>query len=119
MYGEKRFPYEPGNCLSACVASILELPITAVPNFIDPRDDRDGLWAARLDAWLAGLGWYAVHAPGSSAGAPDEFCIAWGLSVRGRPHAVVAAGDRIVHDPDPKCTGLETVLGTIFLAPAA
>lgn len=25
---------EPGDCLRACVASILELPLSAVPNFV-------------------------------------------------------------------------------------
>lgn len=38
-----------GNCIAASIASVLELPINQVPNFVaDPTDD----WWAELQRWL-------------------------------------------------------------------
>jgi hypothetical protein len=117
-FGVNRWPFEPGDCLSACIASILEIPIQEVPGFVDMRDDRDGLWAERLDAWLGPMGLRAICLPAHAVAAlpPDHHCIFHGLSVKGHEHAVVAMDGEIVHDPHPSRTGLARVDGVILLA---
>ena len=108
---------EGGDCLRACVASILELPIEAVPNFGgEPPFDQ---WMKRLIQWLnerrLGVGYSKIDDLHVALTGP---CI---LGIRtkeherlGRPpewsHAVVGVcrwylGDPtfdIVHDPLPE-----------------
>lgn len=45
-----------GDCLTACVASILELPYELVPHFVAEDD-----WWGCYTRFLAGFGLYAVH----------------------------------------------------------
>lgn len=91
-----------GDCFSACVASLLELPLAEVPYF---NDD----WPASFDAWLRARGFYSLvitipqgMAPGWY---PEGYYILGGQCARGS-HAVVARGDAIVHDPNPAREGL-------------
>jgi hypothetical protein len=101
-FGTKRWPFEPGNCLSACVASILELPVEAVPHFIEKSDPYEGIWAERLDDWLAGFGLRALVLPISIVIAPPVgFYVLCGRSVKGHEHAAVAKNGYVVHDPYP------------------
>jgi hypothetical protein len=125
-FGVKRFPYVPGNCLSACIASILEIPLEEVPNFVDTSDHRDGLWVGRLNAWLGQLGLYAychlanefdVHLdPPRGTLLMDDFYIAYGRSIKGNLHAVVCKDNCMVHDPDERQTGLVSIEGVIAIA---
>jgi hypothetical protein len=97
-----------GNCLAACVASILECPLADVPNFALERD----CWSA-LQTWLVRQGLMAIRLtmPEASFPLPRTFCILTGDSPR-RPvyHAVVGEWEqcawRIVHDPHPQGGGL-------------
>ncbi len=122
-WGWWRPPYEPGNCLSACVASILGLSIDEVPNFIHLDDVHEEQWAERMGAWLAQFGLHAVHMPvdGEQLGdvAPDALYILCGRSVRDFEHAVVASGECVVHDPHPSRTGLRSAHRMIFIVPSA
>jgi hypothetical protein len=122
-----------GDCLRACVASILEYDAGEVPNFAE-LDFFNG-----LDEWLSAYGrrflrisltggydsaaiWfgYPTHA--------DDFMIVWGESPRlkndgGRKtHAVVGRakgyGIEIVHDPHPDKTGLKSIEGFGWLVRA-
>jgi hypothetical protein len=109
-FGVKRFPYLPGNCLSACVASILDLPIESVPLFVEKSDPCDGVWSERLDAWLQQRGLRALILPASVVFVPPlGFYILYGRSVKNHEHAVVAKDNSIVHDPHPSRTGLAKV----------
>ena len=45
LFGEGR-----GNCLPACIASVLELPLEAVPHFVLEDD-----WVGALQTFLEGL----------------------------------------------------------------
>ena len=61
-----------------------------------------GAWVA----WLRPRGFYAFSMPyDAAAWAPEGFYILGGISPRG-PHAVVARGHEIVHDPNPCRAGL-------------
>lgn len=112
-----------GNCFSACVASLLDLPISEVPYFMD---ETSGVkWYAQLDAWLAPRGYYALHFNIVDRAAydrenlwPKGYYILGGKSPRG-DHAVVARGAEVVHDPHPSRDGLDpaTVDGFTLLVP--
>lgn len=98
-----------GNCLAACVASLLELEIGEVPNFRLATDPWGG-----MQAWLGARGLFAVRCPADPERiypTPRVHCILTGPSPRNPvAHAVIGewAGveTRIVHDPHPDGTGL-------------
>jgi len=98
---------EPGNCMSACLASLLDLPVSEVPNFaaLGPLGYWDG-----MQRWLAGRGLYLFElksAPCHTPGAPEDLnYIASGKSSRGLLHAVVMREGQIAHDPHPSGAGL-------------
>ena len=102
-----------GNCLSACFASLLHIPIEDVP-YLESDDVEPQI--AKFATWLKAYGLYPLmlspgaHVPG--------FHIISGHSPRGRgTHAVVAVGDTIVHDPHPSKAGIRDVVHKIVLVP--
>ncbi len=130
LFGVRRYPFAPGNCLSACVASILEMPIEEVPLFVDRHDpsvitQADGIfwaphdyfWTKRLDAWLAKHGLQAKYFDPCDPEVAPDFHILYGYSVLGNEHAVVGHAGRVVHDPHPSRTGLAYVTGVICIEP--
>jgi hypothetical protein len=120
-FGVKRFPHVPGNCLSACIASILEMPVEEIPNFVDTSDYRDGLWVGRLNAWLETLGLYAYTVLADEwdvhTNPPVGYYIAYGRSINNNLHAVVCKDNCMVHDPDSRRTGLVSVEGVVVIVP--
>lgn len=127
-----------GNCFTACVASILELPIDAVPNFC--VDYGEGEWWIELEKWLA-----------PRALAPLLFCVnkgeqadrdaVWaffdgehgfyahrsvpvivsGKNEHGVAHSIVSYWDAdaeaiATHDPNPRSTGLVSFRDIIAFA---
>ncbi len=122
-----------GNCLTAVVASLLELPIEAVPNFVqdhvdhaeDEADDAgDWNWWTRLSRFITEQG-HQMHylrnvedptpVPADKATFPDpepgEFYTVSGISPRdSRIHHIVIYRDGVmVWDPHPDRTGLAVV----------
>jgi hypothetical protein len=101
-----------GNCFAACVASILELPLEDVPNFVL---EGEGWWNA-AKAWLHERGYallwvkhdavacgYVDPNPLIDAG---HYIITTGQSPRGEfLHCVIEHRGRIVHDPHPSRDG--------------
>ena len=101
-----------GNCLAACVASILEVSLESVP------DLQCGVNFRGLQEYLAGFNLTAIwlHCPelGSAyVGYTPEYCILIGDSPRNEKlrHAVVGRpkgyGYETVHDPHPDGYGLK------------
>lgn len=103
-----------GNCLQACLASLLELPLDDVPNFCSPDLGPVEKWSLRMQSWLAevhGLGWIpvlpsdqgeATYPEGTVIGYPRGLSIKTGKSPRGDfQHSCVARDGEIVHDPYP------------------
>lgn len=82
---------ERGNCLQACVASLLDLPIEQVPNFCEAR--QSGEWFEPFMGWLRERGWTAVYfKPPIGSFEPylqEVYCIAMGPSPRGFWHATI------------------------------
>lgn len=97
-----------GNCYAACVASIFEVPLSAVPHpTADEGTDKDG-WArytARMHREFfvpRGLAEITFPAP-DNRWHPMGYAILGALSPRfeGELHAVVTLDGRIVWDPHP------------------
>ena len=101
------FTVPGGNCFAACVASLLEVSLSRVPNFHNEED-----WATALAAWLLPRGMYPVYVGlqgGKDAWRPQGLYILGGQSPRGAwGHAVLAKGNVIVHDPHASRDGVTT-----------
>jgi hypothetical protein len=97
------------DCLTACLASIFELAIDAVPvRAMDGWLEEARRWV--LERWGFHFETLAASQPGDHLSRqtwlPDGYSIlitmADGLGVDGTPHAVVALDGVIVHNPDPR-----------------
>jgi hypothetical protein len=123
-------PENNGDCLRACLASILEMPALHVPllgGYL--KGERNQL--LDLGAWLRRFGYTYVYAKADTtylALALDHveglvevsvYYIGCGPTVRGTKHAVVLQGPaaEIVHDPHPSRAGLLEVTDLLFLVP--
>lgn len=102
-----------GNCFAACLASILELPITDVPNFFDLAPDEPGPWWKVVRDWLRPHGFGIITIAFEKAESWDELCldgyhIVSGKSPRmeGAHHSTVWYRGRMVHDPHPDQSGI-------------
>src|SRR5580700_3839101 len=90
-----------GNCLSACIASILEIPLDEVPLFHDPSSPVYVPQVVRLNAWLEPRGLRAEEITfrpfpiellySDPFSTDDDLFILGGMSPRGRGHVVVAS----------------------------
>lgn len=87
-----------GNCLAACVASVLECRLEAVPEF-----GYDG-WYQQLENWLMRQQMRLLRS--DSEQTRLGIAIAVGNSERNLRHAVVWYDGRMLHDPHPGRTGL-------------
>lgn len=114
-------PHAWGDCHRACVASILELPCEAVPNFCAPPAGdqwQEGRWREREYAWMRSQGLVPIvtaYAPEAELDAlldnsvyynPGIYWILGGTSRNGTGHSVVAFDGRIVHDPSLDDSGI-------------
>lgn len=103
-----------GDCLRACVATLLSMDLDEVPHFVQYIDHPDGtdplLW------WWALIGFLVAHAS-HVEWIDDKDCTGWsiatGLSPRGHQHAVVYHDGALIHDPHPSRSGLLDVEGHI------
>lgn len=105
-------PEERGDCFSACLASILELPLSEVPRFceIDGSD-----WGDDIDDWLSRFDLFYVEIRISEYFKASTlprcgYYILCGDSPRERPHSVVGFKDTVYWDPHPDRTGLKGTL---------
>ncbi len=102
------FGFPDGNCYSACLASIFEVPLADTPQGLG----RDPIGAIRrINDWLAprGLSLVAHTYDARKAWLPpaDPWVILQGRSPRGEfLHATVGRGGEVIHDPHPSRGGL-------------
>jgi hypothetical protein len=133
-----------GNCLSACLASIMEIPVDVVPNFCyDGADDEPfGLlppgstWLERLAHWLSNHGWGMMtvdwNEPPTGWILANTYVIASGPNPDGIFHALVGHVDggrldhekkqwhwdvKILHDPNPSQRGITEIRDLIVVFP--
>jgi hypothetical protein len=110
---DQTIPFEAGsvvlgNCLQACVASIHELPIEAVPHFVQFEN-----FGEALRLWLDGRGFALVERatlkhPDIAPWQPGVPILAFGKSPRGGwAHSVVWQDGDLLHDPHPSHDGLD------------
>lgn len=105
-----------GNCLAACIASLLELPITEVPN-VEVLFDADNptFYYSTLQIWLKSKGyqikednrfkifhWGGAIEPETT----DKYYLVTGVSPRGVKHVCIYKNGKLVHDPHPSQEGL-------------
>lgn len=98
-------PTTPGDCYSAVLATLLDLPLSAVPYFAAQHQHSPHAFYDAVETYLASQG-YAVYYHATPA--PGEYHILSGTSPRDPTlhHAVVARDGIIVHDPHPSRAGL-------------
>lgn len=105
-----------GNCLAACLASLLELPLWMVPPFEDMFGRNE--WRARISEWLKLVhDMEMVRTDGHQPEGLPEFYVTCGMSSRGVGHAVIYSAGALVHDPHPSGDGVVKVDWTWHLAP--
>jgi hypothetical protein len=125
-----------GNCLAAAIASILEIPLAAVPQWEEMfGGGRPSVWLNSFHNFLAGYGLQReIHQQDPMI---DDYYLAIGPSPRSTPetpfdHCAIYRAGRFVHDPYPGGIGIEhptefmvfvprfsveTVLGEIVAGP--
>lgn len=99
---------EHGNCVPACIASILDLPLAEVPHFAAVHGP---YFMQHMREWFEnqGMGVCYIDADGRDPIPYPHgvFSIATGKSPRGEfLHSVVWRGRKIYHDPHPSRAGI-------------
>lgn len=102
-----------GNCFAACLASLFDLGIDDLPNFVAQQRERDGSdWAVPVREWLRarGFGIVMIGLNGDESVLRElgGFYIVSGQSVPGVWHATLWSGGRLVHDPHPSQCGIRS-----------
>ena len=96
------------DCIRACVATILEIPIETIPNFM--VEDRVEMWIDELRQWLAPMGFSAMCLffldETEEENTRGILCGAGGPGPRGKPHMVVWRDGQMVWDPHPDGGGI-------------
>ena len=120
---QTRFGYPEGNCLMACVASILEVPLEELPDLHEECDT----WNEEEEKWVWEGDWWgvlseAVKARGWKAlGVKEGHLAPWGFAIAGGDspradvvdeegknvgHVIVCLDGKPWHDPHPSGAGL-------------
>jgi hypothetical protein len=112
-------PQRMGNCVSACVASLLSRPLEEVPHFGeeglalgDTLEDGVGhgvAWRAMMLGYMAANGYAPVELDDVDQAEPGEYLFVAGLSPRGVMHQVIYRDGLLWHDPHPSHDGLVDV----------
>jgi hypothetical protein len=102
-----------GNCFTACMASLLDLPIEAVPHFTEmiPVGPE---WVDLINGWLRRFGLAYLEFEITDVAGWKPFLDGLGYHVlsgpsprhEGATHAVIARGGAMVFDPHPSDEGL-------------
>jgi len=115
---KQEFAHKPeigqyGDCERAVIASLLDLPISEIPHFLQDASGDPDVYCDSLQAFLNKRGYALLIVPASSGATffgetcpiYHEIC---GPSPRGNgvTHAVVGMDGQVVFDPHPDGTGL-------------
>ena len=107
-----------GNCLSACIASLLELPLSEVPSFhgdfpentAEDNPEAVQVFWANVHRFLNARGYGMFHMDIDS---PEDlkfmsgYFLIGGKSPRGYSHSVIYTKEGLAHDPHPEGGGVE------------
>lgn len=118
---------ELGNCLSAALASIFEIPLRDVPNFAvinqGPDGKPTGKWYGACFNFCKARGfelWFRYRAADGTIPTIEgayPFHLIGGTSPRGFSHAVVGYKGKMIHDPHPEGGGVDPIDDYGFLVP--
>lgn len=109
-----------GNCFAACIASLLEMPITEVPNIETLFGIEDNYYWEVLWRWLGHIGYElsiderfkCFHGDESKLQfkeiLKDQYYLVSGKSPRGIQHVCIYQNGKLIHDPHPTKDGLLT-----------
>lgn len=100
------------DCFSACLASIFELPLEAVPNFWETHGAEGAAWWSGVHEWLGTLGYGCVTVdlpPSQGVPSMDGYIIVAGSlpNMAGALHATIWSNGKMIHDPMPGSPGLD------------
>lgn len=101
-----------GNCMSACIASILEMDLNEVPNFFEITDTDIEWWTA-VRTFLRERGWglLSIGVTEDMLKGYEGIFIVGGASPRFPgskvQHAVIWQNGKLTHDPHPDRLGVE------------
>lgn len=113
-----------GNCFAAAIASLIEMPITEVPNVETLFDTQGVSWYGVMDSWLRSIGYEIItnndykvfHSPAEyyedtrdslMKSLTGRYYMASGLSPRGVMHVCIYKDGVMVHDPHPTREGID------------
>jgi hypothetical protein len=113
-----------GNCFAAAIASLMEIPITEVPNVETFFDVENVSWYGVMDAWIRSKGYelktnnnFAVFHNPSQFGdyardelikeLHDKYYMVSAMSSRGVYHVCIYKSGVMVHDPHPTREGID------------
>ncbi len=103
-----------GNCMIACLASVLGVPLSEVPD-ISPQDSHRPF---KLDKWLMETwGLRMAHLPGDPV-LLGIMAIRGGPGPRGFSHACIYVDETLVHDPHPEGGGLLSCESYYLITPS-
>lgn len=115
--GSNAPPGERGNCMQACLANVLNLPLGRVPHFYDTAQD-ETQQAIEISQWCAARGWLCVYLSPEWLRCPwvvfppEALLILSGTSPRNSAWSHVVVGHvaqdgwRLIHDPHPSKDGI-------------
>ena len=111
---DQEFVHQPeqgrhGDCMRACIASLLDLPRDAVPNFAQMDADGEGNFWLLLADFCRQHGYSFVTMQGRFVWADDAiYHVISGPSppINGGHHAVVGRNGQVFFDPHPSRAGL-------------
>ena len=112
---QDRVGWPNGNCTAACIASLIEKPVEAVPNF-NHWVPVFGHWEIAAAAWLRNCGWlmspswgyeWVTKGDGDDVVRPGEIVLAGGVNPAGINHMVLWRDGELAHDPNPSRAGLK------------
>ncbi len=99
---------DEGNCLEACLASLLEIPIEDVPT-LEPQPGDTVHWIDKMNNFLRQYGITTMFFQPNLPVPKNTYYLISGISPRGLDHATIGKNGVIVHDPHPDGGGVDPV----------
>jgi hypothetical protein len=113
---QTKFGNPEGNCLNACIASILECSIDDLPDLAEAERQNKN-WFHVLNDYLKeqGYGIILIDSPVPICVPKDCYYIVSGKSHRGLLHSIIHKNGERIFDPHPDNTGILEIEDYIFI----
>lgn len=120
-------PKRKGNCVSACVATVLGVPLAEVPHFVEfgiaygdaevDQVSNGNAWWAMMLGYFAGKGYWITELDALADAEQGETLLVAGMSPRGVLHQVLYRDGHLWHDPHPSRDGVLDVREVLAVRP--